>query len=376
MKAFRDKKDSCPDLNLVLRHDIDFDIHTARRMLEIEHEYGLTSAIYPHLRCPSYSLDDIIALYDDFAPKGFHFGIHVNTAYEAENADHAWDLYVMDLGRLAERGYMAGSCVGHIYDARSDETEGYPDSFVRTFFGNKPYVYYKKLGDGGGSLRCGPIAWVNDLGDDGDAYFSAHPTHYDVNGSDVLFTKKYVHPRPLPATAAHKSIHGEITSYLQKPLEQHWQQLVVASLLNQVATRHFAEKFTIVDVGCGVGLLGTALIDLNNVRYIGVDLVPEYVEAGKKMFELMGYAPTLICQDLYGVDPLPDGDIFVLMAYEDDPVYWDLLPGVIEKYENVFITTMKPEADEDEFIGLFAPHHKRISRYEGQARFIHWLVKV
>lgn len=357
MDAVAKKKRVCPDLNLVIRHDIDFDIHTARAMMEVERERGLSSVIYVDVHSPSYSVADIVALHKDFVFDGFEFGIHINMAYDNDGPKACWKAYLDDLKLLKDHGIEPHSCVAHFYDERlapvpaydnlavemqSDRhhTKGTPRAFVKAcLFGS-----FVKLGDGGGLLACDVPSWVDSLTALYDAYLSLHPVHFAINPSyGVYYTKKIGGKKNITEhdiNTAFVSVKKQLPTYFRFGISL-FHLSYCLRILNDILNAGYRKLTTIVDAGCGFGLLGAYLMHRHNVKYIGIDVESEFINIGDTFFEKLGLAPTLRVGNLY--NGLPKGDILVHLAYEDCEVDYGQLLGICKDFPYIIITIISQE---------------------------------
>ena len=110
-RSYRNWMKCLKNKDIILRHDVDFDIQTVRDMMEIEREQGLHSVVYVDVHSPSYSMDDIVRLYSDFKDDGFLFGLHINTAYDYK-PKKAWKHFLKDVEDL-KGNIEVDSCVAH-----------------------------------------------------------------------------------------------------------------------------------------------------------------------------------------------------------------------------------------------------------------------
>jgi len=102
------------DKSWIIRHDIDFDIGMARHMLNAERNMEVKSITYVDVHSPSYTINDILNLYNEFHNDGFMFGLHINTAYDNDK-DDAIKQYKEDIELLRNNNINVHSCVGHLY---------------------------------------------------------------------------------------------------------------------------------------------------------------------------------------------------------------------------------------------------------------------
>jgi len=129
--------------------------------------------------------------------------------------------------------------------------------------------------------------------------------------------------------------------YLERPLNKHLHQVWVLDLLQKVAKER--KQTTVVDAGCGIGLLGAYLLNLTNIMYIGVDRVEKYLEAGREMFRKLGHYPSnLLCRNIYS-DKLPKADVLIFLGYEDDFTDYQQLYNVCKKYDEIMISIVGRE---------------------------------
>jgi hypothetical protein len=355
------------NVNLIIRHDIDFDIKTVRKMMEIEKDNSLWSIIYVDIHSPSYTLEDIRSLYEDFHKDGFLFGIHINIAYDCSTGTECWQRYKEDI-EILSKIIEIHSCTGHSYSSdvvrqpehtnidiedKSNRELGYPPSFPQAF-NIKPII-------GRGVIRCADSAgrlvciheddrlssnirkWLISLNDDTESvYYLAHPVYYYVSNNDVIFSKRFGLKNKIIEVNISKALEitdrtYNLTSYLSHSLKDLPHQVEARSCLHKMVKENYRKLYTIVDAACGIGLLGAYLLDFNNVKYIGVDINSKFIEAGKHFFNLLGYQPQLIVSDLY--NSLPEGNVLVHLGYEDcDDVDYEKLYSIANNYNDVLIT--------------------------------------
>jgi hypothetical protein len=359
-------------------------------MLKVEQELLLPSVCYVDVHSPSYDLQDIIDLYNDFS--FISVGIHINTAYDYKDP---WNQYINDVENL--RKYIdVHSCVGHFYsekmvkkpkytnvdiEKKSDETEGMPDSFLKTFFGSREGVFI--LRDSGGIITMS----INMAAKKNIKVLQTHPVYYVKKQGGVEFLggigrKK----KPDKQEINHAQDKLVTTPYLKQHLEKIGHMSYFMPLLKQIVNQRYKKLIRLVDVGCGIGLLGAHLLEYNNVKYFGVDVEPDFINTGKQLFESLGYGCPLYCGDVYK-DELPDGDILVMLAYEDCPTDYYKLHEVLSKYDEILITIISKKRFEEgkkrgkkywyidpgEFEKIFKDY-KIIKKIE-KSRILYWLSK-
>lgn len=351
MESVAVKKRECPRLKLVIRHDVDFDIHTARKMLEIEKDFNLSSVVYLDVHSPSYDLSEILSLHKDFE-KTHDFGIHINVAYDHTGEEECYQAFDDDLRMLRDANFFPHSCVAHYYNTSSLpvpefhnghveawshnlnllQQEYYPQGFHRLHFNG---VKTKNLTDGGASLPEGGLEkFLESLGDTDKAYMSFHPVHFERNGIDVVYAKKIggdIGPRK-----AQELISQLITPYLKTPMSELPHLYEAHRIIAIRARQRYREMIRVIDAGCGIGLLGAYLVHYNNLKYTGFDLEPEFIHAGQVFFDLQGYCPKLYAANIY--EHQPDGDILVFLAYEDCDTDYDEIFRICLKYPEVLVT--------------------------------------
>lgn len=342
-------------LNIVLRHDIDFDIRMARKMLEAEYNVGISSVIYFDIHSPSYNKDDIISLYNDFSKLGFLFGLHINVAYDYDNKEDILNAYKNDLKTIKNMGIDIHSCTEHFYSESiankgnftnkdvcklSTKVDGCPDSFSKVF-GTKDGIY-PKLSDSGGKMLHNPIDWIKNNINRQNLYMVFHPIHYYDLDNDIIYSKRdhvdktWHHPPHNNIHCIQRSISEELTPYLSASIERTPSQRIALDFITKIATERYRQLINVVDVACGIGLLGAYLQKFNNIRYTGIDYESKFIESGKELFRLLGYAPKLICGNMYG--DIPDADIIIALAFDDCPTDWVKLYDLYKKYNEVIIS--------------------------------------
>jgi ubiquinone/menaquinone biosynthesis C-methylase UbiE len=82
-------------------------------------------------------------------------------------------------------------------------------------------------------------------------------------------------------------IHGTVTRFLSQPRVFQWQQ----RLCNNYAAvkEHFARHLEgldkdILEIGCSTGNCGSALVSMERNRYVGIDIVPGYIELARRRY--------------------------------------------------------------------------------------------
>ena len=80
-------------------------------------------------------------------------------------------------------------------------------------------------------------------------------------------------------------IHGMVTRFLSQPRIFQWQQ----RLCNNYAAvkEHFARHLQasdkdILEIGCSTGNCGSTLVSMERNRYVGIDIVPGYIELARQ----------------------------------------------------------------------------------------------
>lgn len=320
--------------NIIIRHDIDFDIEVCRRMMEIERERGLTSVVYVDVHSPSYSMDDIRKLYEDFME--FDFGLHVNVAYDYEK-DRANAEFVRDAANLREV-IPVGSCSGHYYDSTlidipeynnvDVEREGDESGYLMSF--DSQYgPFDMRFGDGGGKMLISIIDWLGSVKNK-RCYIQIHPVHYKITNGDVIYTKKIGAGDAVPDF---KKISEKSTPYF-KGVPFHVQSVSV--ILCEFARSNYRKLIRVIDAGCGVGYLGLGLQELHNVKYVGMDTEQRFLDVATDYYADLGYEPDFIQGNLY--EKQPRGDCLVFLGYEDCYTDYDDLLEVCKQYSEVFIS--------------------------------------
>lgn len=357
----------CKEKNIVIRHDIDFDIKTAWRMLELERRFGLNSVVYVDIHSPSYSMDDIKELYNEYRGDGFSFGLHINVAYDYKTPDEAWEQYLEDIKTMRKEGIYPHSVVGHFYDARIVPVPPYSNRDIET---NSTYqkdlpmsfktAYFHRIkpipmSDSGGKL-CGgynlksPMEYFDYIKKGMPAYILAHPVHYRATeevwwrDQDAIYTKK-LGGLPVNTQNIHiiqSQFRKRLTTYSQQWIENTGHLAKAQDIIMKIAVAKYRELITVVDAGCSIGLLGMYLTEPNNLKYIGADIEPEYIAVGKDMYNALGYAPHLIVKDIFEGKHIP-GDIFVFLAAEDLPIKYPKLYELCLNYKDVILTTVTKE---------------------------------
>jgi len=198
------------DLKIVIRHDLDYEIVKAWRMLEIERELGLTSVVYFDVHCKNYGGPEIRNLYREFQPHGFLFGLHINIAYHHDGEAECLEVYDTDLRTLRHLGIEPHSVAAHFYpedQAPKPEYHNgdielwshnmwksgldfYPRSFHGSFLRRPPDPgRANRISDGGNYISMPVEYFVGEyLKDYEHAWLSFHPIYYEENNGDLVFT--------------------------------------------------------------------------------------------------------------------------------------------------------------------------------------------
>jgi SAM-dependent methyltransferase len=208
----------------------------------------------------------------------------------------------------------------------------YPQGFHPFhFLGQKT----QHLTDGGGILPYGGVSdFLEGLKPNDGAYLLLHPVHYERNGTDVIYAKRFgeaIDPRKAQEMIAEKT-----TSYLGMSIADIPHLDEAHRIITERAKERYRKMIRIVDAGCGIGLLGAYLLHYNNLKYTGFDVSPEFIEIGQEFFELQGYCPKLYVADIY--EHQPKGDILAFLGYEDCDTDYDRLLEICTKYPEVLIT--------------------------------------
>lgn len=136
---------------------------------------------------------------------------------------------------------------------------------------------------------------------------------------------------------AQEQISDQITPYLRRSLKEHKHQVWALNILEKMAEEK--KKFTVIDIGCGIGLLGAYLLSMSfNAHYIGVDKEEKFLQAGRELFLRLSYWPQLYKRDFYK-DSLPMADIAVFMGCEDQLTgnYAEIF-NIINHYDDILIS--------------------------------------
>jgi hypothetical protein len=340
----------------VLRHDVDYDIHMARKLMEIERRLGLSSIVYVLPNSPSYSISDIKKLYDDFKDDGFLFGMHIGNSYDNSDPEGAFNDYLSDLKTFEENDIKVHSCVAHFWQSSIIPPSEYSNKYIEERSDKENicpsfYALYKgyiRLGDSSGSLS--PDSWVSGLQDDKKYFMQTHPVYYRVEGDDAIFTKSVKpdnvkidrkelrepsHKRIRAAQDSIKGHKGSTVYFVSDPMTK--PHLTAAlNCVDQIVKSQHKELIRVVDVGGGIGILGAYLNKYNNLKYTCIDIEQKFIEAGREFFNSMHLSPNLICADLY--KNCPEGDVLILLAYEDCWTDYKQLYDVCKNFKQVIVT--------------------------------------
>ncbi len=349
------------DFKVVLRHDLDYGLKNAPMMYEIEREFGFRSVSYYDIHDPNYSLLDIAELCAKYEPMGFRFGLHINIAYDY---DDPVKQLVKDINKIKRANLPLDSVVGHSYSAEcavgpppcpsnldlaamAKRLVGVPD-FVGKYFKGKPPSWH--ITDGGGvNFFQSPehAKEVFSLEDEKTpGFFSSHPIHYRQKGKDLLFTKAMGQPRHPSGEVisfVQRTMAKELTPYLATDIifNPHLNDLVVH--LSEMFKTDYRRHYTVLDAGCGIGLVGAYIMRYNNCSYIGVDIEEKFIKQARDFLGKLGYYPELRVADVFS-DELPHADVFIFTGAEDCPCDYGKLLTISERYEHVFLTIMAKEA--------------------------------
>ena len=95
--------------NLLLRHDVDFSIHRAHRLAQIESESDIYSTFCLWLHCPYYNLleEEICGLIDHIMSLGHKIGLHFDFGfYQRRRADQDTIFEHPTFEKISWRGYL------------------------------------------------------------------------------------------------------------------------------------------------------------------------------------------------------------------------------------------------------------------------------
>jgi hypothetical protein len=345
----------------VLRHDIDYDIQMARKLMEIERRLGLSSIVYVLPNSPSYSISDIKKLYDDFKDDGFLFGIHIGHSYDNPDPEGAYKDYLNDLKTFEENGIKIHSCVAHYWESRIVPVPKYRNTAIEERSNKEnicPSFYtlyggYKKLSDSAGIIV--PNSFVFSLNGNEKYYLQTHPVYYHMEGDEAIFSKSMYDPKASPANFAREigelrcpshhrirkaqdSIKNNkgVTVFLASDWKVPLRNIEVLEWLDQLIVNRHKELLEIVDIGGGIGILGAYIRKYLNVKYTGVDIEKDFIDAGKEMFKYLHLSPNLICSNLY--EYCPKGNVLVFLAYEDCWTDYQQLYDVCKNFDQIIIT--------------------------------------
>lgn len=343
------------EATFVLRHDVDYDLHMARKLMEIERRLGLTSIVYVLPNSPSYSINDIKKLYDDFKDDGFLFGMHIGHSYDNPDPEGAFNDYLNDLKIFKENGITIHSCVAHYWESRIVPVPKYSTTKIEersdrenicpSFY--KLYQGYLKLNDSAGIIK--PDSFVFNLNKNQKYFLQTHPVYYRMEGDEAIFTKSMCDPKILATSELRDPSHQRIrkaqdfikdnkgiTTFLASDFKKPQRNIKVLNWLDKLITNQHRELLKIVDIGGGVGMLGTYLTKYLNVKYTCVDIEQDFIDGGKEMYKHLHLSPELICSNLY--EECVEGDVLVFLAYEDCWTDYNQLYDVIKNFNQIIIT--------------------------------------
>ena len=209
MQCVKHRLAASRNIKLVIRHDLDYEIVNAWKMLEIERELGLASVVYFDVHCKNYGEAEIVKLYQEFKSHGFLFGLHINIAYHYKGEAECLEIYDLDLQWLRALGIEPHSVVAHYYPeseiAKPEYHNGhielhshelyksglhyYPPSFHGAFLTRPPDPgRVNRLSDGGNYIHVPVEYFVGEyLKDHEQAWLSFHPIYYEQQNGDLVF---------------------------------------------------------------------------------------------------------------------------------------------------------------------------------------------
>jgi uncharacterized protein len=143
------------DLDIIIRHDVDYSIDNLDEILSIEYNNNIISIIYflpvfdkEIYKNSPYLIEDIIKIYNKYVDKGFKFGIHIDICDHVDNLNDAKKKYIYHLNTFKKFNINIDSCTAHGYDKSltklknfnnwdienySDSQLDLPDSFKKKY---------------------------------------------------------------------------------------------------------------------------------------------------------------------------------------------------------------------------------------------------
>lgn len=115
------KEYSKKGVEIIIRHDVDFDIEILEKMLEIEKNLNISSIVYflpPELPNSPYTIEDISNLYQKYKDHGFKFGLHLNYGYFTGDFNKCIIMYNKTIELFKNNGIELNSHSAHGYELK------------------------------------------------------------------------------------------------------------------------------------------------------------------------------------------------------------------------------------------------------------------
>lgn len=148
----------------------------------------------------------------------------------------------------------------------------------------------------------------------------------------------------------HQSMEG-MSPYLARPVREHLHLRWAYNRLWHLFHSNKDRFYTILDMGCGIGLLGAYLMRLRNITYIGTTKRRKGLQIGKAMFSRLNCDPDYYMFIQKNIEEgssssFPRADVFVFMGYEDEFGDYQRLYEVSLGYREVFLSIISSEMKE------------------------------
>lgn len=182
--------DRIDDRHVIWRHDVDFSMHRAARLAEIEAEEGATATYFVNPRCPFYNLlePEIAPLLDRIRGLGHEIGLHFDTsaygratwsAAELERAlSRERSILELILGETVKAFSWHDPSASNVLGFNADEIDGMFNAYSASLQRNYTYC-----SDSNGYWRFQPMA---------DVIAAGHPRLH------LLTHPEWWTPEPLP----------------------------------------------------------------------------------------------------------------------------------------------------------------------------------
>ena len=357
------KKYSQKGVEIIIRHDVDFDIEILEKMLEIEKRLNISSIVYflpPELPNSPYTMEDISNLYQKYKDYGFKFGLHLSYGYFTNDQNECIKMYNKTIELFKNNGIELDSHSAHGYELKYAGPMLYNNFILendidKQNFPTKSFHHKYQTSDSSDHIydSCGKlISIVNKevlnykikrysdfegtnykvykhsenlltytldevMKTSKKIWLLFHPVHWQMSEDNNLYYNKFINvtiedKHLIEGYRRNVDDFELILHDIKKhvPFDIHSifsikrpQILSTINALYTIITKNYTKKCILYDAGGGWGCLGLMFMEMENVKYICNDLNEDLIQKGKDIYKKhFDYIPKFVLENFYNLD--------------------------------------------------------------------------